>query len=53
MPLAEESICCREVQVTEIYMQETEVDCITELEVFRVHLHSSILKMHLKMNKKN
>ena len=32
-------------------MQETDVDCITELEVFRVHLHPSILETFFKMKK--
>ena len=51
MPSAEESICCKEIQATQIRMQETDVDCITELEVFRVHLHPSILETFFKMNK--
>ena len=53
MPSAEESICCKEVQATQFHMQETDVNCVTKLEAFRVHLHPSILETVFKMNKKN
>ena len=51
MPSAEECIRYRKLQVKQIHiMQHTDVDCIPELETFRVHLHPSILETFFKMN---